>query len=523
MLRLAGRDVISRHWGLSATLLLVAAACSGHAQDVSVVRLPQSTDMTVRLENMATHISYDRTGDAYFIVPTGRYSIQLLREGQIAYQEVEFIGPDSPNTRTINPQAMEIVMGLPEGNPTFDPNVCSALETASRLAIARYGLHDADVQRRLANADFGGTAERCGQRGGVDALAEILVGSYGVTPLGMVGVTIQFTPLSGDTPRPRNRGNSPIYNDPSTQRLAVQHQHDSNVTPNVVGDLKSGISDVAVDLTGKPLVVCAAINSFTPLFCDSNGFAVATPAIANLRALYRLSVKTTPVDSHGVEEDRWTSFVSDEEYHATRQKLEDAMATISANLQQRIAHVQANSVTVPSARYPGQNTKYFATADIAALITATQGEIDAALRDSTLQPLRRHFPQALATVEPAQDTVRDNEAQSIFGQLQNTVAILTNIAGQLGVDLIFRTTPVETEGARLTFDACGWCTLMLSQGGQHRFYRGRYYVKATLDGYVPYEGWLDLVEDPKTILECDMVRVHRASNGRGSVCSLRTQ
>jgi len=504
-------------------LLLAGAVETSLAQDVSVVRLPQSTDMTVRLENMATHISYDRTGDAYFIVPTGRYSVQLLREGEIAYQEVEFIGPDSPQTRTINPQAMEIVMGLPEGNPTFDPNLCSALETASRLAIARYGLHDTDVQRRLANADFGGTAERCGQRGGVDALAEILVGSYGVTPLGMVGVTIQFTPLSTSTPRPPNRGNSPIYNDPSTQRLPIQHQHDSNLTPDVVGDLKSGISDVAVDLTGKPLVVCAAINSFTPLFCDSNGFAVATPAIANLRALYRLQVKTTPVDSHGVEDDHWTAFVSEAEYHATQQKLEDALATIAANLQQRIAHVEANSVTVPSAKYPGQNTKYFATAEIAALITATQGEIDAALGDSTLQPLRRHFPQALASVDPAQDTVRYNEAEKIFGQLQSTLTVLTKISGELGVDFIFRTSPVETEGARLTFDACGWCTPILSQGGQHRLYRGRYYVKATLDGYIPYEGWVDLVEDPKTILECDMVRLHRASNGRGSVCSLRAQ
>jgi hypothetical protein len=523
MLRLAGSDLTSRRWGWLATLLLALASWLGHAQDVSVVRLPQSTDMTVRLENMATHISYDRTGDAYFIVPTGRYSVQLLREGQIAYQEVEFIGPDSPQTRTINPQAMEIVIGLPEGNPTFDPNLCSALETASRLAIARYGLHDADVQRRLANADFGGTAERCGQRGGVDALAEILVGSYGVTPLGMLGVTIQVMPLSGDTPRPRNRGNSPIYNDPATQRLAIPQQHGSNVTPNVVGDLKSGISDVAVDLTGKPLVVCAAINSFTPLFCDSNGFAIATPAIANLRALYRFSVKTTPVDSHGVEEDQWTSFVSEAEYHATQQKLEDALAAIAANLQQRIAHVEANSVTVPSAHNPGQTVKYFATADVVALIAATQEEIDAALRDSTLQPLRRHFPQALASVDPEQHTVPHNEAEKIFGELQNAVTLLTKISGELGVDFIFRTAPVETEGTRLTFDACGWCTPMLSQGGQHRFYRGKYYVKATLDGYIPYEGWLDLVEDPKTILECDMVRLHRASNGRGSVCSLRAQ
>ena len=88
--------------------------------------------------------------------------------------------------------------------------------------------------------------------------------------------------------------------------------------------------------------------------------------------------------------------------------------------------------------------------------------------------------------------------------------MLEKVSDNLAIDLVFRTAPVETESAHLNFVNCPRCTPIVSQGGQHRFYRGKYYIQATLDGYVAYEGWLDLVEDPRHILECDMVRVRRA-------------
>jgi hypothetical protein len=63
----------------------------------------------------------------------------------------------------------------------------------------------------------------------------------------------------------------------------------------------------------------------------------------------------------------------------------------------------------------------------------------------------------------------------------------------------------------------------VSHGGEHRFYRGRYYIKASLDGYTTYEGWLDLIDDPRTILECEMVRTGHSRNGHTSTCSLVAQ
>jgi len=130
------------------------------AQDVSVTRLPIDTDMTVRLTNLNSHVNYDRSGDSYFIVPAGRYSVQLLRDGQIAYQEVEYIDADSPDTRIVNPNRMEILVGLSGGNPQFDPSVCGALEIAAQLAIRTYGFDDNDLQRRLNTAEISSSGGR---------------------------------------------------------------------------------------------------------------------------------------------------------------------------------------------------------------------------------------------------------------------------------------------------------------------------------------------------------------------------
>ena len=132
----------SRRTAAHAAVLIAFVSRLALAQDVAVTRLPIDTDMTVRLTNLTTHVNYDRSGDAYFIVPVGRYSIQLMRDGQVAYQEVEYIDSAAPSTRTVNPQRMEIVVGLPDGGPQFDPSVCAALEAAtqrgySHLWIAR--------------------------------------------------------------------------------------------------------------------------------------------------------------------------------------------------------------------------------------------------------------------------------------------------------------------------------------------------------------------------------------------------
>ena len=121
------RSIASRLRPISTAFLISFAAGLALAQDVAVTRLPIDTDMTVRLTNLTSHVNYDRSGNSYFIVPVGRYSVQLLRSGEVAYQEVEYIDADSPATRTVNPQRMEIVVGLPDGGPEFDPNVCAAL------------------------------------------------------------------------------------------------------------------------------------------------------------------------------------------------------------------------------------------------------------------------------------------------------------------------------------------------------------------------------------------------------------
>jgi hypothetical protein len=521
MLRRIRRSTISRLSPLAAAMLLSAAA--GWAQEISVVRLPVDTDMTVRLTNMSSHVNYDRAGDSYFIVAPGRYSIQLMRDTQVIYQEVEFIGPNSPATRTVNPKREEIVVGLPEEPPQFEPTLCGALETAARMAIRTYGLRETDLQRRLADGDLGRDGSACTTSDGVDAVSRTIAGSYGVTSLGMLGISIEFSPLAG-VPRPRNRGNSPIYNDPATQRLAPTQQPNSNVTPSLVGDLKNGIADVAVNDAGKPLLVCAAINANTPLFCDSNGLAVATPAIGHLRGLYRFTATTNPVDHFGVELDRWTTYVADDEYRATQEKLVADVDSLRQSLEDGIAKLTTASVTVPSARRPGETTRYYPTPELVALIATTQAGVDAALKNPTLQPLRAHFPSPIADVEdPSRSATRDANAENIFAALRNANTVLQTVSGNLGIDFVFRTSPVETAGTRLVFDKCEHCAPLLSQAAEHRFYRGKYYIHVTLDGYVPYEGWLDLVEDPRTILECEMARIRRAGGGRVSSCSLRTQ
>jgi hypothetical protein len=503
--------------------LLSLAFESALTQEVSVVRLPIDTDMTVRLTNLSLHVSYDRTGDSYFIVAPGRYSIQLMRGGQVVYQEVEFIGANSPSTRTVNPKREEIVVGLPEDPPQFDPTLCGAIETATRMAIRTYGLHEADLQRRLADGDLGRNAAACTSSDSVDAVGRTLAGSYGVTSLGMLGLSIEFSPLAG-VPRPRNRGNSPIYNDPATQRLAPTQQPNANLTPSLVGDLKNGIADVAVDSNGKALLVCAAINANTPLFCDSNGLAVATPAIGHLRGIYRFNVTTNPVDHYGIELDHWTTYAGDDEYHTTLDKLAADAESLRQNLEAGITRLTADSVVVPSARHPGEMTRYFPTPELVAVITTTQTGIDAALKNPTLQPLRAHFPSAIAEVgDPSQPATREADVAPIFGALRNAAAVLQTASGNLGVDFVFRSSPVETAGSRLVFDKCERCAPLLSQAGEHRFYRGKYYIHVTLDGYLPYEGWLDLIDDPRTILECEMVRSHRTGGGRVSSCSLRSQ
>ena len=346
MLPCTCRSIVSRLSPVSTALLISFAATLAFAQDVAVTRLPIDTDMTVRLTNLTSHVNYERSGNSYFIVPVGRYSIQLLRNGQVAYQEVEYIDANAPATRTVNPQRMEIVVGLPDGGPQFDPNVCAALAAAAQLAIRTYGLRDADLQRRLANAQIASNGGSCATTTDIDDVGQTVAGSYGVTPLGLVALSIEFTPLAPQH-RPRNQGNSPIYRDPSTQRLATAQQPKSNLTPALIADLENGMTDVAFDGANKPLLVCAAIDPNTPVFCDSNGLAAATPAIANLRGLYRFSVKTTPVDHWGAELDHWTNFVREDEYEATQDSLSAAVAALKSNLEQRIIQLQAKSIGTP--------------------------------------------------------------------------------------------------------------------------------------------------------------------------------
>ncbi len=517
------RSVAARTGPISTAFIILLSFSTGLAQDVSVTRLPVDTDMTVRLTNLVSHVNYDRSGSSYFIVPVGRYSVQLLRSGRVAYQEVEYIDADSPATRTVNPNRMEIVMGLPDGGPQFDSTVCGALETAAKLATRTYGLRGSDLQRRLNTAEINPNNGTCASSVDIDDVGQTVAGSYGVTQLGLVALSIEFTPLASQH-RPRNQGNSPLYRDPSTQRLATTQQPRTDLTPSLITDLQNGMSDVAYDADGKPLLVCAALDANTPVFCDSNGFAVATPAIARLRGLYRLSVKTSPVDHWGAELDHWTSFVGQDEFDATQESLATAVSNLKRNLEERIAQMQGDAAAASGPQAQNASARSYATPDLLTLIKATQAQFDEALHDITLQPLRQHFPAAISRLtDPTATVTSDLEAQKVFRELRNTVAVLDTVSDSLGMDFVFRSSPVETEGAHLNFVSCKRCTPIVSQGGQHRFYRGKYYIQATLDGYIAYEGWLDLTEDPNHILECDLARVRRALHGHASTCSLRAQ
>ena len=140
----------------------------------------------------------------------------------------------------------------------------------------------------MTTAEINSHNNKCATHTDVDDVGQTVAGSYGITRLGLIALSIEFTPLAPQR-RPRNQGNSPIYRDPSTQRLVTSEQSRSNLTPSLIADLENGMSDVAFDTDGSALLVCAAIDGNTPVFCDSNGLAVATPAIAHLRGLYRFT------------------------------------------------------------------------------------------------------------------------------------------------------------------------------------------------------------------------------------------
>ncbi len=502
----------------SGALLLACAGSLALSQDVSITRTPRDSNLSIRLENLNTHVVYDRAGGTYFIVPAGRYSVQLMRDDQQVYQEAEYISADSPPTRTVDPSGSGIIVGLSQGNPNFGASPCAALQDAAQLAVAIYGIHDADLQRRRASADIG---DRCGNNADVDTLAGTLAGAYGTTPLGMVILSVEFTQLSPQR-GPRHVANPNLDTTSARPTISPAQQPGANLNGGLVTDLRNGISDVAIDVGGRPFLVCAAMDANTPLFCDQDGTVMAPNVNPHLASLYRLRVKTSPVNHRGVEEDHWTSFVSEDEYHATQQKLANDIQAIQSRLLRQIGQVEADAPSAAGAA--GQNARTYPVTEITSLIATTQTEIDAALHDPTLQPLRQAFPKAIAQLSPnSPAAIPAIDAQRIFQQLKLTVELLEYVSGNLGIDLIFRTTPVETEGARLTFEACDRCNPVISQGGQHRFYRGRYHIRVSLDGYVPYEGTLDLVEDPRTILECEMVRVHHTANGHTSSCSLKSQ
>ncbi len=515
MIRLSARPV-----SLLFALALFEASdgIGASAQDVAVNRLAPSSDMTIRLENLASHETFERSGDAYFVVPAGRYAIQLVRAGQVVYQEAEYLGPDAVPSRTINAKNMQLSAGVPNGSPPYEADLCSALVAATRQTVGSFGLHEGDVQRRLANADFHWDSARCTSTTFLEGLMAVLGGSYGVTPLGMVTVSMEFTPLAAPHNRFGRIGNSPVYNDPATQRLAIPEQPGSNMTPSLISDLKVGIVDLAVGSGGAPLLTCGAINASTPVFCDANGLAVATPAISRAQGLYRLHVRTGPVDEHGVELDHWVSFVSEDEYRTTQERLTAESAAIRTRLQQRIEHLHTPE---GSARGSGGDSHQ---ADLSLLRDMTWGEIDLALHASELQPLRQHYAEAEAHHRvPVPAAQPQSEATALLRELRSETDSLARVSGELGVDLVFRTSPVESEGARLTFSKCDRCIPIISQGGEHRFYRGRYLVRATQEGYAPWEGWLDLVSEPKTILQCEMVRLRRGQSEQTSSCSLVAQ
>ena len=209
---------------------------------------------------------------------------------------------------------------------------------------------------------------------------------------------------------------------------------------------------------------------------------------------------------------------------AAQDRLAAAAAILKTNLEQRIIQVQSNAVAASGVKAQNATELSYPTADMMTLIKATQTEFDQTLNDAALQPLRQHFPTAISHLaDPTAPVTTEREAQRAFRELRTAVSVLDSVSDNLGIDLVFRTSPVETEGAHLNFVSCKRCTPIVSHGGQHRFYRGKYYIQATLDGYIAYEGWLDLVDDPRHILECDLVRVRSALHGRASSCSLRTQ
>ena len=172
-------------------------------------------------------------------------------------------------------------------------------------------------------------------------MGQTVAGSYGVTPLGLVALSIEFTPLAADIPASKP-GKLPHLPNPETQRLATAGPPNSNLTPSLIADLENGMSDVAFDDHGKPLLVCAAIDANTPVFCDSNGLAVATPAIAHLRGLYRFTSTPRPSITGARNSTIGQTLSARTNTKHTQDRLTAAVAALKTNLEQRITQLQAS-------------------------------------------------------------------------------------------------------------------------------------------------------------------------------------
>jgi hypothetical protein len=232
-------------------------------------------------------------------------------------------------------------------------------------------------------------------------------------------------------------------------------------------------------------------------------------------------VQLNAIDDLGAETNHWQPIVDEETTRLATQHLLKDSPVLSDHLERRIGQLKPVRAPLAGQRFFQQPAGFYLRSDLEELAVSTTAEVAAALLYPGLDPVRQHFEAKLAAISIPEESYVPREAvERTFASFREVIAGITSIAGDLSIDLLFLTRPVETEGTMLTLKSCKLCPEIFSQGGAKRLYRGRYDYTVTRHGYDSFSSSLDLIDDPGTKLVCTLSRSQASGPGGPSRCSL---
>jgi hypothetical protein len=487
-----------------ATMLFLATAVLANAQaqdKLVIVRRTPDEQSNVELFNVYTKQTFTPFSGDYFEVPPGYYLAELVRDDKVYYSVPELINSRSSKDRVIHPQGNEFASAVGISPDGFSNSGCSAVIFSSMSAIFRFGFSDDAVLNRIIPR---GTPRPCQLMAPIDftEIVQSLTGAYGETDFGLAVLHIdRMSPTDG---------------------ISTAFKH----------DFQNGFLDVVV-LEGKVYVACQLLTPNELIFCDSEGEKRSEDELhfdrrAFLSMLekdnqyWRVYIDIVPIDSSGVERGHWTEATNLESVRTIEQQLSMDAKSISRTLDDGVKRLKPVKATTGGGMNFLQDDLAYSTQDLLSLKSAVQTQTRAALKGQELHPLRRHFDASFDKVElSSSPTVSADSAGSFIQMLRSIVSSLTSVSNDLSVDLVFLTQPAETEGSSLTISDCERCARIFSQGGSHRFFRGKYDYVVLKKGFKEFKDTFDLVDDPDTRLVCKLAKA-TAKDDTESECAMQS-